>query len=154
ENRNMQAYLELIASGRIGLSALTNRRMSVSQAGEAFRVLKEENPRPYTVLLEYPNSKETWATRQITLKPPVPVNAGRVRLAIFGAGSFAREVHVPNLQRLNDRFQIEAIATRQGPTALATARQLGARVAATDYKEVLGDAAVDAVLIATRHHLH
>src|SRR5262249_22241756 len=37
ENRNMQAYLELIASGRIGLSALINRRMSVSQAGEAYR---------------------------------------------------------------------------------------------------------------------
>jgi predicted dehydrogenase/threonine dehydrogenase-like Zn-dependent dehydrogenase len=154
ENRNMQAYLELIASGRIGLSSLINRRMSVSQAGEAYRALKEENPRPYTVLLEYPNTNEARVGRQITLKPPVPVKAGRIRLAILGAGSFARGVHVPNLQRLNDRFQIEAVATRQGATALATARQLGARIAATDYKEVLGDPAVDAVLIATRHHLH
>ena len=154
ENRNMQSYLELIASGRIGLSLLINRRMSVSQAGEAYRALKEDNPRPYTVLMEYPNRNEARVARHITLKPPVPVKAGRVRLAILGAGSFAREVHVPNLQKLSDRFQIEAVVTRQGPTALALARHVGARVAATDYKQVFGDSAVDAVLIATRHHLH
>jgi predicted dehydrogenase/threonine dehydrogenase-like Zn-dependent dehydrogenase len=154
ENRNMQAYLELIASGRIQLSALITRHMFVSQAAEAYRALKEENPRPYTVLLEYPSTHETAARRQITLKPPVPVKTGRVRLAILGAGSFAREVHVPNLQRLADRFQIEAIVTRHGSTAMTVARQVDARVAATDYKEVLADPAVDAVLIGTRHHLH
>jgi predicted dehydrogenase/threonine dehydrogenase-like Zn-dependent dehydrogenase len=154
ENRNMRTYLELIASGRINLSDLIDRRMSVSQAEEAYRVLKEENPRPYTVLLEYPNSTEAGVTRQITLKPPLPVKAGRLRLAILGAGSFARGVHVPNLQQLSDRFHIEAIVTRHGPSALALARQVGARIAATDYKEVLADPAIDAVLIATRHHLH
>jgi predicted dehydrogenase len=154
ENRNMQAYLQLIASGRIGLSALTNRRMSVSEAGDAFRALKEESPRPYTVLLEYPNTNQAGVIRQITLRSPVSVKTGRVRLAILGAGSFARAVHVPNLQRLNDRFQIEAIVTRHGPTALVAARQVGARVAATDYKEVLRDPRVDAVLVATHHHLH
>jgi predicted dehydrogenase len=154
ENRNMQAYLELIGSGRIELSGLINRRMSVSQAEEAYRALKEENPRPYTVLLEYPKTDDAPVARKIYLKPPGPAKTGRVRLAILGAGSFARGVHVPNLQRLNDRFRIEAIVTRHGPTALATARQVGARVAATDYKEVLVDAAIDAVLIATRHHLH
>jgi predicted dehydrogenase len=82
------------------------------------------------------------------------VQSGMVRLAIVGAGSFARDVHLPNLRRLADQFRIEAIVTRHGPSAVATARRVRARVAATDYREVLADPAVDAILIATRHHLH
>jgi predicted dehydrogenase len=53
-----------------------------------------------------------------------------------------------------DRFRIEAIVSRHGPMAVATARQSKAHTAGTDYNEVLQDPGVDAVLIATRHHLH
>jgi predicted dehydrogenase len=72
----------------------------------------------------------------------------------LGAGVFARNVHLPNLRKLADQFHIEAIVARHGPNAVALARQFGARIAATDYREVLSDPAIDAVLIATRHHLH
>jgi hypothetical protein len=54
ENRNMQAYLELIAAGRVSPGPLTTQRLPITEAAEAYRVLREENPRPYTVLLEYP----------------------------------------------------------------------------------------------------
>jgi predicted dehydrogenase len=63
-------------------------------------------------------------------------------------------VHIPNLTKLSALFQIEGIVTQHGPTAVATARQIGARVAGTDYREVLADPAVDAVLIATPPYLH
>src|SRR4029453_595648 len=102
--------------------------------------------------LEYPMSPEMPIARKLTLTKRVPLKTGVVRLAILGAGSFARGVHLPNLRRLADRFQIDTIVTTHGPTALATARQVGARTAATDYKEALADPEVDAVLIATRHH--
>jgi predicted dehydrogenase len=63
-------------------------------------------------------------------------------------------MHIPNLQKLPGRFRIEAIVTRHGPTAVTTARQVKVRTAGTDYNEVLRDPEVDAVMIATRHHLH
>jgi predicted dehydrogenase len=63
-------------------------------------------------------------------------------------------MHIPNLREMPDRFRIEAIVSRHGPTALATARQAKARTAGTDYNEALRDPGVDAVMIATRHHLH
>jgi predicted dehydrogenase len=154
ENRNMQAYLELIATGRLTPGPLTTRRLPVTEATEAHRVLEEERPRPYTVLLEYPVDNGDCMTRQVTVTSRGPAQNGTIGLAVLGAGSFARGVHLPNLKRLADRFRIEVIVTSHGPKATATARQVGARVAATDYKEVLADPAVDAVLIATRHHLH
>jgi predicted dehydrogenase len=154
ESRNMQAYLELLASGRVTLAALTSRRLPVTEAPEAYRLLQEATPRPYTVLLQYPAPPDVHIACQVTVRSPGPARDGVIRLAVLGAGSFARSVHLPNLQRLTDRFRIEAVVTRQGSNALATARKVGARLAGTDYREVLTDPAVDAVLIATRHHLH
>ena len=154
ENRNMQAYLDLIAAGRLQLAPLIVRRLPVIEATEAYRVLKEENPRPYTILLEYPTSAEAPTERKLSVRNGVPPKSGKLRLAIVGAGSFARGVHLPNLRRLGDCFQIDTIITSHGPTALATAKQVGARAAATDYQEALADPQVDAVLVATRHHLH
>ena len=154
ENRNMQAYLELIATGQVILGPLTSRRLPITEAPEAYRLLQKETPRPYTVLLHNPVPVATRITRQITIKSPGPVQDSIARLAILGAGSFARSVHIPNLQRLTDEFRIEAVVTRNGPKAVAAARKAGARVAGTDYREILADPGVDAVLIATRHHLH
>jgi predicted dehydrogenase/threonine dehydrogenase-like Zn-dependent dehydrogenase len=154
ENRNMQAYLELIAAGRVTPAPLIARRLPVTEAGEAYRSLKEEKPRPYTVLLEYPTTAEPPIARHVTVTMPSPAKSGIIRLGMLGAGSFTRGMHFPNLRKLADRFRIEAIVTRHGPAALTMARQVGARTAATDYNEVLTDPMVDAVLIATRHHLH
>lgn len=154
ENRNMQAYLELIAAGKVTLAPLTTRRLCISEAAEAFRLLQEEAPRPYTVLLDYQAETESHVARRVIVKATGPTQDGTIRLAILGAGSFARSVHFSNLRRLTNLFQIDTIVTQHGHTAVAAARQVGARVAATDYREVLADPAVDAVLIATRHHLH
>jgi predicted dehydrogenase/threonine dehydrogenase-like Zn-dependent dehydrogenase len=154
ENRNMQAYLELIACGQVNLEPLIRRRVPVAEAATAYSILQEEAPRPYTVLLQYPAQLDTQIARQITMRPPRRARDGIVRLAIVGAGAFAQNVHIPNLQKLTARFQIEAIVNRHGPAAVAVARKVGARIAATDYRDILADPAVDAVLIATRHHLH
>ena len=154
ENRNMQAYLELIAAGQVNLEPLTSQRLPMAAATEAFRLLQEESPRPYTVLLEYPLGTEGQIAHQVTVTTSCPVRAGQIRLALIGAGSFARSVHLPNLRKRSDLFGIEAIVTQHGHTAMSMAQQVGARVAATDYREVLASPAVDAVLIATRHHSH
>ncbi|HSE85707.1 MAG TPA: bi-domain-containing oxidoreductase, partial [Candidatus Binatia bacterium] len=153
EKRNMEAYLDLLAAGRITLKPFTTRRLPIAEAAQAFQMLREESPRPYTVLLEYPVDKKA-ASHQLTLKASDPVKAGLIRLALLGAGSFARGVHIPNLRQLKDKFRIDTVISRHGSTAVETATRVGARLAGTDYRESLTDAAVDAVLIATRHHLH
>jgi predicted dehydrogenase/threonine dehydrogenase-like Zn-dependent dehydrogenase len=154
ENRNMQAYLELIASGKLRLAPLIARRVPVAEADEAYRALRDERPRPYTVLLQYPQTTQPPLVRNIQVASPGPVKPGVIKLAIVGAGSFARGMHIPNLKGLPNCFRIEAVISRRGHAAMAIARQVGARLAGTDYTEVLSDPGVDAVLIATRHHLH
>jgi predicted dehydrogenase len=69
-----------------------------------------------------------------------------IRLALVGAGIFARDAHVPSLLRLNDQIQIAAIYSRTATTAEQLAQQIPYPVRIfTDYVALLGDPAVDAL---------
>jgi predicted dehydrogenase len=154
ENRNMAAYLDLVATGRVRLEGLIPAPMPLADAARAYETLREGDG-PLTVLLENrrPAGSEPLA-RRVALPRPSSPSAGRIRVAVIGAGSFAKGTHLPNLKALADRFEVRAIVSRTGTSALAAARQYGAAVAATDYREVLADPDIDAVLICTRHDLH
>lgn len=153
ENRNMGAYLALLAAGQVRLAPLAPRTFTLDAASEAYGSLDAGEDRALLALLEYPprDGAESKLTTLQRRAAPVP---GRVRVAIIGAGGFAQGMHLPNLQRLRDRFEIRAIASRTGSNARAVAEQYGAAYATTDMDAVLDDKDVDLVIIATRHHLH
>ncbi len=156
ENRNMQAYLECLAMRRCHIEPLVATVHPVEAAGEAYGSLQGDGARPLTVLLRYPAATGN-RTRSFARSVPVAdlkQASDRVRLALIGAGSLARSTHLPNLHHLRDRFTLAAVVTRTGASALAVAQQYKAARAVTDYREVLEDPAVDAVLICTRHDLH
>ncbi len=73
---------------------------------------------------------------------------------MIGAGSFARAMHLPNLQKLNDKYRIWGICNRTGTTARHAAEQFGAKYATTDFKEIINDPNIDLVMICTRHNRH
>lgn len=155
ENRNMAEYLRLVAEGQVKVKSLITTVYSVGQAPEAYEVLKDDAGKPIMVLLSYPQIWDTDSTLRVTTNPAArPVSNNKVGIALVGAGSFAKGVHLPNLQSLSDRYNIRAIVCRTGHNAVGTAKQYGANYATTDYQEILNDPEVDAVLISTRHNLH
>ena len=153
ENRNMAEYLRQVAEGRVRLEPLVDRVYPVAEAEEAYASLDAPGARPLMVLLSYPQ-EDALPLRRVTNPRALPAGEGAVRVALVGAGAFARGMHLPNLQALGDRLSLRAVASRTGHNASAAARQFGAAYATTDYAEVLGDREVEAVLIATRHDLH
>jgi predicted dehydrogenase/threonine dehydrogenase-like Zn-dependent dehydrogenase len=153
ENRNMGAYLDLVAAGKIRLAPLIASVFPLAEADKAYGAIRAEGG-PLTVLLRNAVPADHPLERRIEVTPRRGGRGGRLRVAVIGAGGFAQSTHLPNLKRLADRFEIRAIVSRTGTTAVATARQYEAAVAATDYGQVLDDPEVDAVLICTRHDLH
>ena len=154
ENRNMAAYLDLVATGKIRLAPLLAAVYPLGEAPRAYDAIRAEGG-PLTVLLQGPlTADERPLSRRLVLTTQRPTRGGRVRVAIIGAGGFAQSTHLPNLKQLADRYELRAIVSRTGTSAVAVARQYGATVAATDYREVLADPEIDAVFICTRHHLH
>jgi predicted dehydrogenase len=69
-----------------------------------------------------------------------------IRIALAGAGIFARDAHAPSLLRLRNEFEIVAVYSRTEATATRLARELpGPPSICTDYAALLADPAVEAL---------
>jgi len=155
ENRNMAEYLRLIAEERVRIEPLVSSVYPISRATEAYESLKNGSEKPLMVLLSYPEEKDNGKLNRVVTNPTSRRSgSGQLRIALVGAGGFAKGMHLPNIQSLSDRFYLQAVMSRTGHNATATAEQFGAGYATTDYRKILEDSAIEAVIIATRHNLH
>jgi|YNPBryBLVA2012_1023415.scaffolds.fasta_scaffold00013_16 predicted dehydrogenase len=69
----------------------------------------------------------------------------KLRLGIIGTGIAARELHLPALRVLADRFEIVQVASRTPANARRFARMVGGVPWTDDYRELLRNPAVEAV---------
>ncbi len=160
ENRNMEEYLRLLSIGRIKVNPLIQAIYPIEQVEQAFELLQGAE-RPLMVLLDY---GKVLADDFSSLLPQssivenrisfTQVNKDRIRVGIIGAGSFAVDMHLPNLQKLKEHYEIRAICSRTGSKAKPTAQHFNAKYSTTDYREILCDPDIDLTMICTRHNLH
>ena len=159
ENRNMAEYLRLVYRAQINLEPLFGDVYPIDRVDEAFAALQNTERRPILVSLDYgePDSddllKLSEHRRKIKIASKV-VPSGLVRVALVGAGGFATTMHLPNLQKLSDKYALRAVVDRDGHVARSAARQYGAEFTSTDIEDILGDDDIDLVMICTRHDSH
>ena len=154
ENRNMAEYLRLISDSQIKVKPLVVATYPIDKTRQAYESLKSEVSKPLMVLLSYPDRLCTGNDHTVTNPLARSTDKGKIRVAIAGAGGFAKGMHLPNLRDLSELFEIRSIMSRTGHNASNTAKQFTAAYSTTDYQEVLTDNEVDVVLIATRHNTH
>ncbi len=155
ENRNMGEYLRLVADGQVNLKPLIASTFLIDDARQAYDSLKGGGEKPLMVLLSYPQQEQVTLSYKVENPSFNPSDLGKkIRVAIAGAGAFAKGMHLPNLESLSDKYQIQSIMSRTGHNAVATAKQFAANYSTTNYEEILADPNIDLVLIATRHNLH
>src|SRR5262249_2784313 len=123
ENRNMGEYLRLIAERKIAVEPLLSATFSIDDAPKAYEALQAPD-RPMLVLLSYANSAASAAATRVT---PLPshrsARSGAVRIAMVGAGGFAKSMHLPNLHEMPSLCHLQAVVSRSGHNAAATARR-------------------------------
>lgn len=154
ENRNMSEYLRLIAEKSINVQPMISMVRPIDDAPALFQGIKSGNYKPLIALLSY-SKQQHGNVRRVELSSAVSqTNRCALRVAVIGAGNFAKGMHLPNLIDLKDHYQLRAIVSRTGHNAASVGKRYGATYCTTDYAEVLSDNEVDAVLIATRHDKH
>ncbi len=164
EQRNMQAYLQMIADGSVQLDKIVNGIFSVDQAAEAYESLTSEE-KPLLVLLEYSHKKHENAQKgdnlSSDLRPPISSPSwaspkdGILKVGLAGVGAFVSGMHIPNLEKLNQTYSIRSIFDQTGVAGRQAARLLpdsNVQVG-TDYDQFLASD-IDMVLIGTRHNSH
>ena len=150
ERRNMESFLELVSAGTVRIKPLITHVFPVEKGPEAYEVIKDG--KGVGVLLEYAREVRNAPERKV---PISSVNPGKkeLNIGIIGAGSFARKFHLPNIASM-DGMRIYAVATNTGSNAKFIAKKYSASYATTDYRKIINDRNVDAVVISTRHNLH
>ncbi len=150
ETRNMAAVLDLIARGRLNVDALVAGTYPVEQAAKAYEAASSG---ALAVLITYPNDGDPSNKEPAhVLRRAVNPEKNKLGLALVGAGSFARAVHLPNILKHPD-LAVTAVVSGSA-SAAQVADKVGAGLATTRIEDALNDPGVDAVLITTRHHLH
>lgn len=155
ENRNMQSYLGLLSSKKVNLDFLEPQFYSIDEAGKAYSDLNQPTNKPLLTFLQYEQTEKIEARTILNSKIATKTkDSSVIRLALIGAGGFAKGMHLPNIQSLPNQFQLTAVMSRTGHNAIATAKRYGAQISTTDYNDILNNPDIDAVIIATRHSLH
>lgn len=157
ENRNMEEYLRLLDSDAICLEKIKNGVYPIERVTDAFESLKSSD-KPLMVILNYDRVSDdevfSCFERTVTTTDNYKIKDGVVNVALVGAGGFATLMHLPNIAKMSDKYRLHAVMSRTGHNAATVAKQFGAKYATTDINEILNDADVDLVIIATRHDSH
>lgn len=152
ENRNMEAYLHLLAAGSVRLDPIPKQIGCVDKAADLYHQIQSAESDKLLFLLSYGENGEAGA-RRVSVYSSRP-HRGRIRTALIGAGSFAQGMHLPNLRQSGSDFALHTVVSRNGAAAKAVAERYGAAFASTDADGAINDPDIDLVFISTRHHLH
>jgi len=150
EQRNMEAFLTLVAEGKVTPKALVTHRFSIEQAMGAYEMMDTGVPH-LAVTLGYPKSAHVEGETQ-TAKAPFRdrhVNS----IGFIGFGNYAKSVLLPAFRKI-DGVALAGVATATGLSAAHAAKKHGFARAMTDARELLQDPSVDTIVVATRHDTH
>lgn len=160
EGRNLEAFCDLLASGRLTVSDLVTHRFPIDAAADAYRLL-DGGTEPYLgVQLEYPDHADEdppggglASAAEGRSERVAPRCTGGLRVGLLGAGPFAANILVPALGEAG-MTDMRWVVSASGRSARRLAERGGIERATAEVDDVFDDPDVDVVVIATPHETH
>jgi predicted dehydrogenase/threonine dehydrogenase-like Zn-dependent dehydrogenase len=158
ETRNMHAFLELLADGKVNVEALITHRFAIDQARSAYELITGNGEQPFLgVLITYPGNAEE--TQRIPLNAVSRESANtagaanEISIGLLGAGSFATSTLLPAIKHVGGAALV-GVCAANGSHSHHAAKKFGFKYCATDVEQLISDPDVNTIVISTRHHLH
>lgn len=150
EKRNMQAFLELLETGKITIQPLITHRFSIEEAQKAYEILSKGIEKFIGIVLTYPSEVLRKDTKvQIQTKK---FKHGKFKIGFIGAGSFAQFYLLPTLKSLD--VELNTVVNASSISAISVSKHFGFKYSSTNPADVLFNPELDFVFIATRHNTH
>lgn len=152
ENRNFEACLELMRTGRLDLNPVTTRRVAFEDVLGVYDGLGSE----LGVLIEYGKTCSTKpdSSGGEAREFPVRLQTEHPRkihtLDVVGAGNFVRTMLLPHAK---GKISFGTIVNATGLSARHVKEKFGFESAETDASKIMARGS-SALMIGTRHHLH
>lgn len=151
EKRNMEAFLKLIEIGKVNVSRLISHTYFIEEAQVAYKRVMDNSEPLLGILLEYNQQAIPVSSRRIALHEVK--TAHKIKLGLLGGGRHVKDILIPALSKLDD-LKIVAACTGSGLNAKSLGQKTQAEYCTSDYREVLADQSINAVLIGTWHNVH
>jgi predicted dehydrogenase/threonine dehydrogenase-like Zn-dependent dehydrogenase len=152
ENRNLQAFLQLVAAGSVDPGRLDAEAVAFAEAESVYRELASGERRSLSIAFEYATGGEPERSLRLAPAPRAPM-AGALGIAFLGAGNYAKAVLLPALRGCGAIRRV-AVATATGGSARRSAERFGFESCGTDPSAALSRPEVGLVFVATRHDSH
>ncbi len=148
--RNLEAFLDLLARGRLSIAPLITHRYAFAEAPAAYETLLRGEP-CLGMVFHYPDAAPV--LERPKRAPAVAASASSLSIGCIGAGAFARGVLLPALASHKD-WRLAAVASSRGFRLPQLARQYGFENVCASASELLALDGLAAVFIATPHSSH
>ena len=153
ENRNMQAFQELIQSGKINVSYLTTHVFKLNDAPAAYDMVMEKSEPFIGILIEYDTTRKL-VTEKIEIKSQNrKTESDSIGIAFIGAGSYAQSHLLPNIPK-NKKTLLKGVMTATSASSRSVSERYGFEYCTGSEKDILENEEVNTVFIATRHDSH
>jgi predicted dehydrogenase len=151
EQRNIQAVLDMMATGKLDVAPLISHRFTLERATEAYDLISSGSEPYVGIVIEYPGISYHGVQRQIQLK--AAATPGKIPIGVLGAGNFARMVLLPAI-RSQSLLHLHTLCSAKGTSAVQAGTLHGFESAATDEEEVYANPSIQAVFVLTQHNQH
>jgi len=149
EQRNMEAFLDLIAGKAIGIKPLITHVFDIAEAEKAYDIVMGKVKEPHIgILLKYEtNTNKLQSRTEVNQEPIKEINTG-----FIGAGSFAQSYLIPNVKSWGG--SLDGVVTSKGITSKSVLDKFKFNFCSSDAKDVLEKQEINTVFIATPHVSH
>jgi polar amino acid transport system substrate-binding protein len=152
EQRNMEAFLALVAEGKVTPQKLVTHHFSIAEAEQAYRLMERGEPH-LAMLLTYPEDAAARPVERRIERAPALKKSGGTGVAFIGFGNYAKGVLLPAFKK-EDGVTLTAVVTSTGISAGHAGDKHGFAAIATEADAAFSDPATDIAVIATRHDTH
>ena len=156
ETRNMEAFVQFLSEKKINIAPLITHRFPVERAQGAYELITGKTGQPFLgVVIEYSADADEARTLHLVPAPArLPIAASRnLAVGVLGAGGFSTSTLVPAI-KASAVSSLVSICAATGAHASHAARKFGFQACTTDETSIFSNPEINAVVIATRHHLH
>lgn len=149
QQRNFEAFLEMLASNRVRVEPLISSRFSFEESERAYQDLNNKDT--LGILLNYRNDPISYE-HMIKINERSGKKVSKVCVGFIGSGNYASRVLIPAFKKAN--VNLKLIACNTGISGTHFGKKFGFERVTADVTNIFTDDEINTVVIATRHDTH
>ncbi len=155
ENRNMQAFQDLLYYGKIDVRYLTTHTFRLEQATDAYDMMMEKTEPFIGILIEYdlqnpfnPLSEPVYLEKMTPRQKELQAGVG-----FIGAGSYAQSHLLPNIPK-DKQVALVGVMTTTGAGSRSVMDRFGFDFCSSSANDIIGNNKINTIFVASRHDSH